>query len=208
LVARMASQARLPPELVERALAARAHTSRQFFGADAHALLPQLQTACAAARREEGPPGPTSTAGKRMHARSEKRNPMPALTERIPAIVLVGAAQDILIVFQQLMHGLRGSYELVSVKGGAEALALIASRSVRLVITKYMIADMTGAQLAAEIKATAPATRVVLITTTATPALEEQAQEAGVDYYLPQPFPLSRLENIVRAALASGEEAP
>jgi DNA-binding NtrC family response regulator len=73
---------------------------------------------------------------------------------------------------------------------------------VPLLITHYTIAGMTGTQLAKAIKATAPGTCVVLIATTATPALEEQAREAGVDHYLPRLFALGQLEDIVRETLA------
>jgi len=42
---------------------------------------------------------------------------------------------------------------------------------------------------------------VVLITAYATPELEKRAREQRVDHYLPKPFPLDRLEQIVRDVL-------
>jgi CheY-like chemotaxis protein len=99
------------------------------------------------------------------------------------------------------MRDLTGGYDIVTVNGGAEALAQIALRPVPLVITDYNMPGMNGLQLTAAIKETAPDTRVVLITAYATPELEKRAREHRVDYYLPKPFPLDRLEQIVRDVL-------
>ena len=100
-----------------------------------------------------------------------------------------------------LMRDLTGGYDIVTVNGGAEALAQIALRPVPLVITDYNMPGMNGLQLTAAIKETSPDTRVVLITAYATPELEKRAREQRVDHYLPKPFPLDRLEQIVRDVL-------
>jgi CheY-like chemotaxis protein len=42
---------------------------------------------------------------------------------------------------------------------------------------------------------------VVLITAYATSQLEREARQAGVDYYLPKPFALDQLEQIVHDTL-------
>ena len=77
-------------------------------------------------------------------------------------------------------------------------MAQIALRPVPLVITDYNMPGMNGLQLTDAIKETSPDTRVVLITAYATPELEKRAREHRVDHYLPKPFPLDRLEQIVR----------
>jgi two-component system response regulator (stage 0 sporulation protein F) len=99
------------------------------------------------------------------------------------------------------MRDLTGGYDIVTVSSGAEALAQIALRPVPLVITDYNMPGMNGLQLTTAIKETSPDTRVVLITAYATPELEKRAREQRVDYYLPKPFPLDRLEQIVRDVL-------
>ena len=120
---------------------------------------------------------------------------------RNPAIILVEDEPDILIILHRLMRDLTGGYDIVTVNGGAEALAQIALRPVPLVITDYNMPGMNGLQLTAAIKETSPDTRVVLITAYATPELEKRAREQRVDHYLPKPFPLDRLEQIVRDVL-------
>lgn len=122
---------------------------------------------------------------------------------RNPAIILVEDEPDILIILHRLMRDLTGGYDIITVNSGADALALIALRKVPLVITDYNMPGMNGLQLAAAIKETSPDTCVVMITAYATPELERRAREQRIDYYLSKPFPLDRLEQIVRDVLRS-----
>lgn len=120
---------------------------------------------------------------------------------RNPAIVLVEDEPDILSILHRLMRDLTGGYDIVMVSSGIDALAQIALRRVPLVITDYNMPGMNGLQLTAAIKEVSPDTRVVLITAYATPELEKRAREQRVDHWLPKPFPLDRLEQIVRETL-------
>lgn len=122
---------------------------------------------------------------------------------RNPAIILVEDEPDILIILHRLMRDLTGGYDIITVSSGADALAQIALRKVPLVITDYNMPGMNGLQLAAAIKETSPDTYVVMITAYATPELERRAREQRIDYYLSKPFPLDRLEQIVRDVLRS-----
>lgn len=122
---------------------------------------------------------------------------------RNPAIILVEDEPDILIILHRLMRDLTGGYDIITVNSGADALAQIALRKVPLVITDYNMPGMNGLQLAAAIKETSPDTYVVMITAYATPELERRAREQRIDYYLSKPFPLDRLEQIVRDVLRS-----
>lgn len=122
---------------------------------------------------------------------------------RNPAIILVEDEPDILIILHRLMRDLTGGYDIITVNSGADALAQIALRKVPLVITDYNMPGMNGLQLAAAIKETSPDTCVVMITAYATPELERRAREQRIDYYLSKPFPLDRLEQIVRDVLRS-----
>lgn len=126
---------------------------------------------------------------------------MPDQTGRNPAIILVEDEPDILIILHRLMRDLTGGYDILTVNGGAEALAQLELRPVPLVITDYNMPGMNGLQLAAAVKETSPDTRVVMITAYATPELERRAREQRIDYYLPKPFPLDRLEQIVKEVL-------
>lgn len=126
---------------------------------------------------------------------------MPDQAGRNPAIILVEDEPDILIILHRLMRDLTGGYDILTVNGGADALAQLELRPVPLVITDYNMPGMNGLQLTAAIKETSPRTRVVMITAYATPELERKARDQRVDYYLPKPFPLDRLEQIVKEVL-------
>jgi two-component system, response regulator, stage 0 sporulation protein F len=119
-----------------------------------------------------------------------------------PAIVLAEDEPEVRIILQRMLAHIADSYELVAVETGAAALAALAERPVPLLITDYNMLGMTGLELAQKVKATAPATMVVLVSAYATPLLEKRALAAGADYFLPKPFAFDQLETIVRQALA------
>ena len=126
---------------------------------------------------------------------------MPEQPARNPAIILVEDEPDILIILHRLMRDLTGGYDIVTVNGGAEALAQIALRPVPLVITDYNMPGMNGLDLVQKVKAAAPTTVLVMATAYATPELEKRARMAGVDYFIRKPFVFEQLEAIVQDAL-------
>ena len=126
---------------------------------------------------------------------------MPDQSARNPAIVLVEDEPDILIILHRLMRDLTGGYDIVTVNGGAEALAQIALRPVPLVITDYNMPGMNGLELVQKVKAASPTTTIVLISAFATPELQRRGHAAGANYLMPKPFVFEQLEAIVREAL-------
>jgi len=120
---------------------------------------------------------------------------------RIPAIVLVEDEPAILSILHRLMRDLTTNYDIITANCGAEALAQIIRRPVPLVMTAYSLPEMNGLQLTEMIKSLVPDISVVLVAAYATPALARRAHTAGVDWYLPRPFPLAQLEKIVHEVL-------
>jgi YesN/AraC family two-component response regulator len=120
---------------------------------------------------------------------------------RPPAIVVVDDEPDVLAILHRLMRDVAFPYDIVAVNNGDAALDQIELYPVPLLITDYNMPHMDGLQLIEAVKATSPGTCVVLITAYATPELERRARAARVDYYLVKPFPLDRIEGIVRDTL-------
>jgi CheY-like chemotaxis protein len=118
-----------------------------------------------------------------------------------PAILLVDDEAFVLAILKRILAELAPGYELLSVADGAAALALIAQRPVALVVTDLRMPDMDGVALTVAIKAVAPLCPVVLMTGYPSPEIRQRAQVAGVDFFLPKPFPFEQLVSIVRAAL-------
>jgi two-component system, response regulator, stage 0 sporulation protein F len=118
-----------------------------------------------------------------------------------PAIILVDEESFVLTLLERILAGLASDYDLLSVVNGAAALALIAQRPVALVITDQHMPDMDGAALTAAIKAAAPLCPVILMSGNLD--LQQRAEAAGVDFFLPKPFGFDQLETIVRAAIVT-----
>lgn len=121
---------------------------------------------------------------------------------RHPALLVIDDERDILTILHRALRGLSGDYDIITTSNSAEVLAQMELRPVPLVITDYHLAGMNGLQLTAAIKERAPETCVVLITAFASPELQKRAHAQQVDYYLPKPFALETLEQIVRVTLA------
>ena len=120
-----------------------------------------------------------------------------------PAIVVVDDESDVLMILYRLLRDFTARHEIITASSAAEALAQIEQRRVALVITDYNMAGMNGLQLAETIKTRAPSTQVVLITAYSSHELERRATRQRVDYYLPKPFSLDALEQIVQAVFAA-----
>ncbi|HET9223171.1 MAG TPA: response regulator [Roseiflexaceae bacterium] len=118
-----------------------------------------------------------------------------------PAVVLVDDEPDVRIILRRLLAPLSEGYELVAVGSGAAVLAVLAERSVPLLITDYNMPGMNGLELVQRVKAAAPTTMIVVASAYATPELAKRAQLAGADYFIPKPFVFEQVEAIVQEAL-------
>jgi CheY-like chemotaxis protein len=76
-------------------------------------------------------------------------------------------------------------YEVIAVTGATAALAVLHARPIPLLMGDYHLSDMHGDELASAIKATSPATSVLMIT--ADVELDTEAGWASVDRCLIKP---------------------
>jgi DNA-binding NtrC family response regulator len=118
-----------------------------------------------------------------------------------PVIILVDDESAILAILYRLIRELAPNYDLITVSDGATALALIAERTVVLIMTDQLMPDMDGVALTVAIKTVAPLCPVILMTGYATSEIQQRAKAAGVDYFLAKPFQFDQLVSTVRAAL-------
>jgi DNA-binding NtrC family response regulator len=118
-----------------------------------------------------------------------------------PVILIVDDAPDVLLLVEVLLHHLTPTYDIVTALDAQSALRHMAQRTVPLLITDYMMPEMNGLQLTAAVKATSPATHVILISADDSAALEQRAREQQVDTFLPKAELLDRLEDVVRSVL-------
>ncbi len=89
-----------------------------------------------------------------------------------------------------------------------EAALLLKTTPVRLAFVDYILADGIGIGLAAEIKASNPGARVVLLTARNEPTLLDDVAKAGFDAYLAKPFTLEAIaREFALSAPAEGASA-
>jgi two-component system, response regulator, stage 0 sporulation protein F len=113
-----------------------------------------------------------------------------------PAILLVDDDPTMLQILICFMHKHWATVDIVAVSDGTHALDQLAQRLIPLLVTDYNLPGMSGLQLARFAKIQRPGTQVVLISGEAL-----DADILGVDYYLPKPFSLSDLQQIVDIVL-------
>lgn len=89
-------------------------------------------------------------------------------------------------------------------RNGSEALQLIADGKPDVVLTDIEMPEMTGLELAAELKRRRLPTRVVILTTFARAGYLRRALEAGAAGYLLKDAPSSTLAQAVRRVHAGG----
>jgi CheY-like chemotaxis protein len=94
----------------------------------------------------------------------------------------------------------RLGYTPLLAEGGEEGLALCRSNDIDLVLTDYLMPEMSGLEVAERVKAL-PHPVPVILTSASYQNLDADLHLKGVDYFLNKPFRLEDLESIVAAAL-------
>lgn len=108
-------------------------------------------------------------------------------------ILLVDDAKLVLEVERSLLK--RTGCELVTAGTGAEALRRVIEDRPDLVLLDFILPDMTGDKICAQIKAN-PATAdipVVMVTTKSSPEYVERCRQAGCDDYMTKPLQYQEL---------------
>lgn len=90
-------------------------------------------------------------------------------------------------------------HTVVDVGDGKEALDRFDNQGVDLVITDYVMPELTGDRLAVEIKRRRPELPVIMITANADLL---PAHVPGVDFILPKPFQIHALRDAIRKVTA------
>jgi len=115
-----------------------------------------------------------------------------------PAVIVVDDEAESLLVLRMLLRGMTSGVEQIAVDNAQHALAIVRFRPVRLLITDYMMPGLNGLELAAAVKQISPTNHIVMFTVHDSAELKQQALASGADTYMMKPFPLRRLEDIIR----------
>jgi two-component system response regulator DesR len=122
-------------------------------------------------------------------------------------VIRVLVAEDQAMVLGALATLLEIEEDLAVVaraRDGREALALARSERPDVVVTDIEMPEMTGLELALELKELEPRPKVIIVTTFARPGYLRRALEAGVSGYLLKDAPAEELASAVRRVHAGG----
>jgi len=98
-------------------------------------------------------------------------------------------------------------YKAQGVDTAAEALGVLATAHVDLVISDISMPRMDGFQLASEIRKAYPHIKILLITGVATRESEQKAISQNLcDGYIAKPFRIDRIEAMIQKSLKNGNE--
>jgi len=102
------------------------------------------------------------------------------------------------------LMGLKGlqEFKLLSAENGHEALEVLKEHAVDVVVTDLNMPILDGYGLIAVLAERYPALPIIVITSVADPALQNQALDLGAIRVIPKPPKLSMLMEVIRAAAA------
>ena len=168
-----------------------------------------LSTACGTARRHGGDltcasaPGEGTTFVLRLPATQAAAPPAPPPT---PEVAAVGArvliVDDEELVAETVAALARScGHEVDTAIGGAAGVAACATSDFDLVITDLGMPDLPGWEVARQVKALHPQTRVMLLTGWGAEVGEREARSSSVDRVLTKPVSLERLHQAISETL-------
>jgi two-component system, NarL family, response regulator DesR len=119
--------------------------------------------------------------------------------------VLIAEDQAMVLGALAALLGIEGDIDVVAqVRDGRAALAETLDRRPDVVLTDIEMPEMTGLELAAELKRLGSTARVVILTTFARPGFLRRALDANAAGYLLKDAPSDRLADAIRRVHAGG----
>ena len=116
-----------------------------------------------------------------------------------PVLLLVDDETRILSALRRTLR--REGYEILTAESVAEALRILGSRQVDLVLTDQTMPNMTGERLAKELMAIRPNVPIILCTGFSEMVSEEKAKTAGIREFIMKPFLIRELATTIRKSL-------
>lgn len=120
----------------------------------------------------------------------------------LPVILLVDDEEEILDFLERI---LRAKYTVFKAPGGAEALQLLTTEAVQLVISDVMMPEMDGFELCKRIKSNVDHSHIPVILLTARNTIQSKIEglEIGADAYIEKPFSKEHLLAQMASLLAN-----
>jgi len=120
-------------------------------------------------------------------------------------ILVVDDNPDSLAIMRTILEN--RDYQVVAAGSGADALAVVQSGPVDIVLLDVMMPDMSGIEVLQQLKLNAQTAHLPVILVTAKTHDEDllSGYEYGADYYIPKPFTAKQLMYGIDLVLGQGD---
>ncbi len=88
-------------------------------------------------------------------------------------------------------------HQVQTARTGAEALASVAKCAPDVMLCDHHLSDTTGIEMLSHLRAVSSAKSIYIIITSGNVGLESAAINAGADYFLPKPFSITQLLDLI-----------
>jgi two-component system, chemotaxis family, chemotaxis protein CheY len=115
--------------------------------------------------------------------------------------------EDSLLILEMLSTVIRAKgFEVVVAQDGYEALKILDSRSIDLVITDLIMPGLDGLAVARAVRGTPPyqSTPILMLTTSSDAQLKREGRDAGITCWVSKPFFPKNLTTMIRRILGTG----
>jgi len=92
-------------------------------------------------------------------------------------------------------------YRVVTAEGGGQAIELIQTELIDLLITDFKMPGLSGVDTATRIREIAPDLPVIVVTGYVTPKTVEECMALGIVEFIRKPFPFRTLSDAVQSAI-------
>lgn len=120
----------------------------------------------------------------------------------LPVILLVDDEEEILDFLERI---LKAKYTIIRAENGLEALKLLSTEPVQLVVSDVMMPEMDGFELCRQIKSNFEFSHIPVILLTAKNTLQSKIEglELGADAYIEKPFSKEHLQAQIASLIAN-----
>ncbi len=134
-------------------------------------------------------------------------NLMTAPPKLAPRIVIVDDHPNTASMLARAMAQFNRPMEVLTARGGQEALEVIGEQPVDVLITDFMMPGMNGLELIEKLQKSREPAHVILVTAYDSPGLAATARRLKVGHYLVKPVQPDKIREIVSKILESGAPA-
>lgn len=118
------------------------------------------------------------------------------------SILIVDDEEDIRALLKRILEARKPDYRVATAPDGFIVIGRLMQRGFDLVLTDWRMDGMDGLELAGVIRNMAPDTRILLMTGSGTPELDDTVKSLGLAGWVAKPFTPTHILNVVEQAMS------